>query len=95
SRTLAAYTIIGSPKVEVPFSFQEDTLVHADHRGRRLGMLVKAANLAALHERCPWIERVHTTNAQENEFMLAINVALGFRAAGVHAVWQKRVATEI
>jgi len=91
SRALAAYTIIGSPKVEVPFSFQEDTLVHADHRGRRLGMLVKAANLAALHERRPWTERVHTTNAQENEFMLAINVALGFRAAGVHAVWQKLI----
>ncbi|HWJ84747.1 MAG TPA: GNAT family N-acetyltransferase, partial [Cellulomonas sp.] len=91
SRTLAAYTVLDCPMGQVPFAFQEDTLVHADHRGRRLGMLVKAANLRALRERHPWVARVHTTNAQENEFMLAINVALGFRPAGVHAVWQKQL----
>lgn len=90
SATLAAYTILVYPMPEVPFAFQEDTLVHAHHRGRRLGMLVKTTNLQALLDRRPSLERIHTTNAQENEFMLAINVALGFTPAGVHAVWHKR-----
>lgn len=90
SGDLAAYTILVHPAADVPFAFQEDTLVHAGHRGRRLGMLVKTTNLQALRRRRPGVQRVHTTNAQENEFMLAINTALGFRSAGVHAVWRKR-----
>ncbi len=89
SGTLAAYTMLQHPVAEVPFAFQEDTLVHAGHRGRRLGMLVKTTNLQALRARRPSIARVHTANAQENVHMLAINVELGFRTAGVQAVWQQ------
>lgn len=91
SGTLAAYTVLTHPVPDVAFAFQDDTLVHADHRGRRLGMLVKTANLQALHQRRPAIVRVHTTNAQENTHMLAINVALGFATPGVQAVWQKKL----
>jgi GNAT superfamily N-acetyltransferase len=34
--------------------------------------------------------RIHTWNAEENAHMLAINVALGFRAVGVTGMWQKQ-----
>ncbi|ACZ29223.1 GCN5-related N-acetyltransferase [Xylanimonas cellulosilytica DSM 15894] len=73
------------------FAFQWDTIVLAPHRGHRLGMLVKVANLRALAELRPDVERVHTWNAEENDHMLAINVALGFRPAGGAAGWQKVV----
>ncbi len=88
--TLAAFTVFLYPHDRDDFAFQEDTLVLREHRGRRLGMLVKVANLDALARERPATRRVHTWNAQENDHMLAINVALGFRPAGVWAAWQRR-----
>lgn len=88
--TLAAFTVLEIPAPDVPFAFQEDTLVLREHRGRRLGMLVKVVNLDAYTAWRPGERRVHTWNAQENAFMLAINVALGFRPTGIGAGWQRR-----
>ncbi|QAY70765.1 GNAT family N-acetyltransferase [Xylanimonas protaetiae] len=87
---LTAFTELALPDFdEVDFGFQGDTLVISDHRGRRLGMLVKATNLLAMMADRPKIRRIHTFNAEENTFMLSINVALGFRGAGVLATWQR------
>ncbi|MFV0405376.1 MAG: hypothetical protein ACK5LN_00900 [Propioniciclava sp.] len=66
-----------------------DTLVRADHRGHRLGMLVKTANLAQLQRLNPFAERIHTWNAAENAPMLAINLALGFQTVAVHGGWHR------
>ena len=88
---LAGFTELMYPVPEVPFAFQNETLVRADHRGRRLGMAVKAQNLVAVRERRPGLRRVHTDNAEENAHMLAINVALGFAPAGVRAALQKKL----
>lgn len=90
---LVAFSVLEVPHADVPFGFQEDTLVVREHRGRRLGMLVKAVNLEQLAAWRPGVHRLHTWNAQENGHMLGINVALGFRQAGVSAAWQ-RVASE-
>jgi GNAT superfamily N-acetyltransferase len=87
---LVAYTAINTVP-EPDYAFQNDTLVHGDHRGHRLGMLVKAANLQELAAQRPALKRVHTWNAGENSFMLAINVALGFRPVSVEGAWQKKV----
>lgn len=89
---LVAFTVLQIPEPDVLFGFQDDTLVVAGHRGRRLGMLVKATNLLELVRRRPGVRRVHTDNAAENRWMLAINVALGFRGVGVTAAWQKLLA---
>lgn len=91
SGTLAGFTIIVGPATGL-FAFQEDTLVLSEHRGRRLGMLLKAANLLALQADRPGMTRLHTWNAEENGPMLDINVALGFRGAGVCALWEKPIA---
>ncbi|WP_298455246.1 GNAT family N-acetyltransferase [uncultured Cellulomonas sp.] len=89
-------TLVGFTEVEYPLHaptvvFQEDTLVLREHRGHRLGQLVKAANLQRLAEVRPTARRVHTWNAEENSYMLRINVALGFRPAGVSGLWTKPV----
>ncbi|WP_052424320.1 GNAT family N-acetyltransferase [Nonomuraea candida] len=57
---------------------QGDTTVLREHRGRRLGLLLKLANLFWLREREPHVERVITWNATSNSPMLAINEAMGF-----------------
>jgi hypothetical protein len=57
---------------------QADTTVVREHRGHRLGLLMKIANLLWLHEQEPHIDRVITWNATSNAHMLAINEAMGF-----------------
>jgi GNAT superfamily N-acetyltransferase len=90
SGTLVAFTVLQLPDFDgVPFAFQLDTLVLREHRGRRLGLRVKLANLAAATMRRPWLERVHTDNADENVSMRAINTAMGFAVAGSVGLWQK------
>lgn len=88
SGEIVAYTQIDVPGDKPKVAYQEDTLVHAEHRGHRLGMLVKALNLQLLAQEAPAAERVHTWNAGENEHMLAINHALGFRDHTVEGGWQ-------
>lgn len=88
SGQLAAYTVLELAPSKPWLAEQDDTLVAAAHRGRRLGMLVKVANLRRLAD-YPAVKRVTTFNAAENDHMLAINVALGFRAAGWDGEWQK------
>jgi GNAT superfamily N-acetyltransferase len=87
SSRLVAFTSFFVPQ-RPDFVWQHDTLVHRDHRGHRLGMLVKAANLQRLAAQRPQVRRVGTWNAEENAHMLAINVALGFAPSGGSATWQ-------
>lgn len=88
---LVAYTVL-TWRPQVPESLiQQDTLVAAEHRGHRLGMLVKAANLRRAQEKWPSARSVLTWNASENQHMLAINTALGFKPAGYEGEWQKRL----
>jgi GNAT superfamily N-acetyltransferase len=91
THTLAAFTVLRFPVDHAEIVFQDDTLVLPEHRGHRLGMLVKAENLANLSELRPSARRVHTWNAEENQYMLAINVALGFTPTGVCGAWQRRL----
>lgn len=86
-----AFTVLLLPDTGRP-AFQEDTLVHGDHRGHRLGMLMKAENLLQLCRLHPDRSRVITWNATENRHMLAVNEALGFTPVGAEGGWQRRLA---
>ena len=70
---------------------QWGTLVHPAHRGHRLGMAVKCAQLRTLSEGFPGKRFVTTTNAETNRHMVAINEALGFAVHEVYADFQKRL----
>lgn len=92
THTLAAFTCFMAVPNKDEFVHQDDTLVIREHRGKRLGMLVKTANLQRLAAERPLVRRVSTWNAEENSHMLAINVALGFRPAGGSGEWQLRLS---
>lgn len=87
---IAAFTDLVVPQHMPTMAFQWDTLVTSEHRGRRLGQLVKATNLRALHSGLPDVERVCTWNAVSNAPMLRVNRALGFRPVGRTTEWLKR-----
>ena len=86
-----ALVLATEPDGARPTADQDTTIVDPDHRGHRLGMAVKVANLQALAEHRPDVRRVVTWNAEENGPMLGINVALGFRPDGGFAAWQLRL----
>ncbi len=58
---------------------QGDTVVVQAHRGHRLGLAIKSVNLLRLLDERPDADGVETWNAADNEHMLAVNRALGFR----------------
>jgi GNAT superfamily N-acetyltransferase len=87
--TLAGYTAFLTVPHTDAFVHQHDTLVVREHRGRRLGMLLKAANLQRLATDRPSVRRVGTWNAEENAPMLNINIDLGFHPAGGAGEWQR------
>jgi GNAT superfamily N-acetyltransferase len=92
SGQLVAYTDIGWSEHIDGTAFQWMTIVDPLHRGRHLGLLIKAANLRLLRREQPRVERVLTWNAESNKHMIAINERLGFRPQLRFCQWQLRVS---
>ncbi len=89
SGEIAAFTQLLAPYDKPEVVFQENTLVLGNHRGHALGLWIKAANCALISRERPSSRRVHTWNADENDYMLAINTRLGYRRESIGAAWQK------
>lgn len=89
SGTLAGFTELSvPPELDRPVD-QQDTLVLKEHRGHRLGMLLKLANLKYVAETHPGHPSVTTFNAEENRPMLEVNEAIGFVPVGYGGGWKK------
>jgi GNAT superfamily N-acetyltransferase len=89
SGRLAGYTELVTPAETTRVVEQRDTIVLREHRGHRLGMLLKVANLAQLQRVAPGYSSVLTFNAEENRHMLDVNEALGFTPIGYEGAWKK------
>ncbi|CAM3265346.1 Ribosomal protein S18 acetylase RimI [Stackebrandtia soli] len=85
--TLAGHTQIAIPGLEAHKAYQWDTLVLPDHRGHRLGALLKLINLRRLAEFRDR-DRIETWNALQNDHMNAINDELGFETVEHFEEWQ-------
>jgi GNAT superfamily N-acetyltransferase len=71
-------------------AYQGNTLVHPEHRGRRLAVLLKAANVSRLLRARPTTERLYAWAAEDNPAILRANAELGFVPVSTHPGWQKR-----
>jgi len=84
---------VGHTSVHVnPFrpaaSRQWDTVVLDAHRRRGIGRWLKAEMWQWLRDVEPTVTRLTTENAQSNDAMLAINIAMGFEPVAEYAAWQ-------
>jgi GNAT superfamily N-acetyltransferase len=70
-------------------AFQDTTIVDPVHRGHRLGLLLKAANVRAVLAERPGVRAVWTWNAETNTQMIAINETLGYRVEAWSAGYQR------
>jgi hypothetical protein len=73
-------------------SWQMITVVHPEHRGSRLGLAVKLANLEALALAAPEVESIITGNAATNAPMIVVNDMMGFEIDGIGGFWQRHLA---
>lgn len=88
---LVATTELSVSKGSPGEAWQQITVVHPDHRGHRLGLAVKLANLDLLAERAPGVRLVQTGNAAVNKPMIAVNEMMGFEVFSEGAFWQRHL----
>lgn len=86
---VVAYTDLVLPAGAPTKVWQWGTLVDREHRGHRLGMAVKVANLRELQRSHPERTLVGTGNDATNSYMVGINVELGFRVVELARMYRK------
>ncbi len=86
----AAFTDLVTTIYDPARAYQWGTLVVRAHRGHRLGLAVKVANLRKLQSERPDLVQLTTFNAEVNEHMIGVNERLGFVPVERLGEFQKR-----
>ncbi|GGK25105.1 GNAT family N-acetyltransferase [Deinococcus malanensis] len=89
---LDGYTEVFWTPERASLVYQGATAVRPSARGLGLGKWLKAAMLRHVQQHCPGARWVRTNNANVNEAMLGINVALGFEPWASFTEWQLKLA---
>jgi len=79
---LAGLTEVSVDPADPGWGFQVFTVVRREHRGHRLGLLLKVAMMELLATTEPQLERIVTWNGQGNEHMISVNEAMGYTVFG-------------
>jgi hypothetical protein len=88
SGRMVAFTQIVGYATSRWYADQWDTIVAPEHRGHRLGTLIKVANLELARAQRPELRVIDTGNADSNPYMVSINEAIGFRPYRRVSEWQ-------
>lgn len=91
SATLAGFSQLSVPDDVAQPVFQWDTLVLREHRGHRLGWLLKVVGITTVEHDHAGHPSIVTFNAEENRPMLDVNEAVGFAGVGSEGIWERRV----
>lgn len=88
---LAGHTVT-AVEIETPFyGRQFDTSVLGEHRGHRLGILLKIGMLRWLAEAEPDLRTLDTWNAASNDHMIGVNDALGYEVVAAATAFQRHL----
>ncbi len=89
---VAAFTDLMAPAHQTTHVYQWGTLASRAHRGHRLGLAVKIANLRALQATGLYDgRRLVTWNAEVNDHMIEINDRMGFQPTARAGELQKKI----
>lgn len=89
SGRLVAFSELTVSAASPATAYQWDTLVIPEHRGHRLGGLVKLANFEQLDATGLDVRRITTLNSTINEPMIRVNVQLGAIIRGAAVLWRR------
>jgi GNAT superfamily N-acetyltransferase len=88
---LVAWTLLQLEPTIPDHAWQQVTIVDPEHRGHRLGLRTKLANLRHLVEHEPAVRAIDTWNAASNVHMIRINEVLGFRPVDAWGTWRQEI----
>lgn len=91
SGDLAGHTVVTVERDRPEIGDQDDTSVVREHRGNRLGVLLKAEMLLWLREEEPQLATLDTWNAKSNSHMIAVNELLGYQVSGEFVDFQRAI----
>lgn len=91
SGAIGGHTVTVVNPLEPAHAHQGDTAVRRDHRGHRLGLLLKIEMMRWLAEREPQVVDVTTWNHADNRYMIDVNEAIGYRLSQVFATFERRL----
>lgn len=91
SNRLVAWTTLARDTELDWHCWQQITIVEPEHRGHRLGALVKVANLRYYLDNEAGTKVIDTFNAYVNSYMISINEEMGFRPLYSFQNWQREV----
>jgi GNAT superfamily N-acetyltransferase len=86
---LAGHSVVVVDGERPELAEQHDTSVVGSHRGHKLGVLLKTDMNLWLREEQPQITEINTWNAESNDHMVGVNVAIGYRIMGRELEFQK------
>jgi RimJ/RimL family protein N-acetyltransferase len=88
---IGGHTVVVVHPLRPEHAGQGDTAVHRDHRGHRLGLLLKTEMMRLLAETEPQLTEITTWNHADNRYMIDVNEAIGYRLSRVFAMYELTV----
>ncbi len=82
------YSNVAYQSLHPAIAYQWDTGVDPQHQNRGLGRWLKASMIEVLLDEYPDIEIIETENAESNDPMLNINIAMGYKPAHEQIIYQ-------
>jgi GNAT superfamily N-acetyltransferase len=88
---VGGHTMVAVHPLRPEVGGQADTAVARQHRGHRLGLLLKIEMMRWLADVEPQLKIIETWNNVDNNFMINVNEALGYRLSRVFNMYELRV----
>jgi GNAT superfamily N-acetyltransferase len=88
---VGGHTMVITHPLQPHVGMQADTAVARQHRGHRLGLLLKIDMMRWLAEVEPQLKVIETWNNADNTFMINVNEALGYRLSRIFNMYELRV----
>jgi hypothetical protein len=88
---VGGHTMVLTNELRPYVGLQADTAVARQHRGHRLGLLLKIEMMGWLADVEPQLKIIETWNNVDNKFMIDVNQALGYRLSRIFNTYELRL----